>query len=325
MLRVVAFYAVGAWIVLQIGEVTFEPLGLPEWCMRALIIGALLGFPVSLILAWVIDIRPDGLIFDLPLWGGHEDEPRESKKTDLIYLLLLAGFLLGGTYTATNVLLDELPQSDQTDTRAQAPEFSIAVLAFENFSDDKDTDFFADGLAEEILNLLNGVPELRVASRSSSFVFRKSDIDIREVADRLSVRHVLEGSVRRNGDQIRVSARLVDGVAGYNQWSQVYDRQLDDVFAIQQSISAAVVNELKVALSVDTANKLAAAPTQNIDAYMQFLQGREKLRSSLDADVMLQATQQFEAALKLDPTFARAYAGICEAQLRLYEIGKNTA
>jgi tetratricopeptide (TPR) repeat protein len=165
--------------------------------------------------------------------------------------------------------------------------------------------------------------ELNVAARSSSFRFQGEKVDIREVANLLSVEHILEGSVRRDGNRIRITVQLIDGVDGYNTWSKTYDRKLDDVFAIQQEIAASVVNELKIVLSIASKNRLQETYSENIDAYIFYLQGREKLRGSKDADVMNIAKQLFNQALNIDANYSRAYAGLCEANLRLYEISNS--
>lgn len=326
MLRAVAIYAVSAWAVLQVVEVTHVPLGLPASIMRVLVIAAITGFPISFFLAWVIDWRADGLIFDLPLWVGEEDDPRAQKKSDLVYAALLAILLAGGVYGLIALFLESVEQETaEIVVSDRAPPNSIAVLAFDSFDALDDTGHFASGLAEEILNLLAAVPEMSVAARTSSFRFREEKVDIRDVASLLVVRHVLEGSVRRAGKRVRVTAQLINGEEGYHLWSKTYDRTLDDIFAIQQEIASAVVNELKIALSVDSQEQLGRKPTENVEAYIYFLEGQDRLRSSIDADVMATATQLFNSAIEIDPGFARAYAGICEAQLELFEITRSTA
>ncbi|MGI9248364.1 MAG: tetratricopeptide repeat protein [Woeseiaceae bacterium] len=289
--------------------------------MRALIVAAIIGFPVSFLLAWIIDIRPDGLIFDLPLWVGDSDHPRPHKKTDLIFAAALGVLVIGGTYYfITRLFGDVTQESVAVVTQEEAPSNSIGVLAFENFSVGEEVDYFAAGLADEILNLLVEVSELNVASRTSSFQFRGKQVDIRKIAELLNVRHVLEGSARKDGDRIRVVAQLIDGQSGYHDWSDTYERPLDDIFSIQEEIAAAVVNELKIALSVTSAQKLQQRATEDIDAYIYYLEGRGRLRSSSDADAMKTASQLFDEALAIDPEFSRAYAGMCEAHLRLFDI-----
>lgn len=287
--------------------------------MQAIVMAAIAGFPLSFLLAWIIDLRPEGLFFDLPLWGGDSEQPRAQKGTDVLFALVLILLVSGGTYYVIDNFLPDL-QDGPADVTLEAPANSIAVLAFENFGPESDADYFGAGLAEEILNLLAGIDELKVAARTSSFQFRGESLDIRDIAQRLNVRHVLEGSARVANERIRVTAQLINGADGFHSFSKIYERPMDDVFAIQLEIAEAVVGELKVALSIESAEVLKETTTQNTDAYVFYLQGRGRLRSSLDADVMRAASELFEKALALDADFAKAWAGLCEAQLRLYEI-----
>jgi TolB-like protein/Flp pilus assembly protein TadD len=332
--RGVTLYAITAWVVLQVAEVTFEPLGLPPWIMRALIIATIAGLPISFLLAWIVGSGDDGLVLDLPLWrgDGEEEQVRPRRRVDLWYTGLLVLLMAGVTYSAVVLLSGQADRSsidDETQAAssapAEAPRNSIAVLPFRNFDGQQNTDFFALGLGEEILNLLAGVRELDVAARTSSFQFRDVQIDVREIARLLTVRYVLEGSARQNEDRIRVYAQLVDGTNGYRVFGRTYDRPLTDIFSIQQEIAAAVANELKIALSVDSRRQLQQQPTEDLNAYIFYLQGNERLYGSSDSDVMRTAIQLFDQAIELDPEFSRAYSGICQAHLRLYEIGNDTA
>ena len=312
---------------MQVAGLTFEPLGLPDWGIRVLIIATIAGFPAVFFLTWLVDFQQKGMMFDLPLWPGDDESPREQKKSSQLFAILLCAMVLAGTGILVVYLLEQFPEPSSPVVESINSEFpanSIAVMAFEKFDGYADSDYFAAGLAEEILNFLAAMRELNVAARTSSFRFRGEQVDIREVARLLNVKHVLEGSVRREGNRIRVTAQLVDGVEGYHEWSKTYERNLDDIFAIQREIAAAVVNELRIILSVDSESRLQETSTENIEAYIFYLQGREKLRSSQDVDVMITARQLFNQALKIDPSYSRAYAGICEADLRLYEISNDT-
>ena len=338
VLRVIALYAIGAWLVLQIAEVTFEPLGFPPWAMRTLILTAIAGFPLAFILAWIIDLTPQGLIFDLPLWQRPTAEQRSGdKNTDVAIVVVLTAIIGIGVYSIfAQLVSDDAVQPDgATQAPAAAPaqtpealpdvQDSIAVMAFASLGADAQTGYFASGLAEEILSMLSALPELNVAARSSSFRFAGQDIDVREVANLLGVRHILDGSVRQGGDSIRVAAHLVDGTTGFQVWTRTYDRKLENAIAIQQEIAAAVANELEITLSASSSERLQRRPTENIDAYLFYLQGRERLRQSTDVDVLATAGQLFRQALEIDPEFARAYAGVCETHLALYESGRSTA
>ncbi len=321
VLRVSALYAVGAWLILQIAEVTLEPLGFPPWMMRALIVAAVVGFPLVFFLAWVIRIEPEGLIFDLPLWKGESGE-RVERKTDLVVVAALTALLAIGAYTVGVRVFEGLP--DNADIPAElGPPNSIAVLAFESDSADESDAFFSGGLAQEILSRLSSLHELNVAARSSSFQFSGEKYDVREVARALSVRNILEGSVQRQGRQLRVSVQLVDGGNGFNIWNKVYARTLDDIFAIQEEIAASVVNELQIALSVESEEQLQRQPTENVDAYVYYLQGLERLRSPQDQDALAAAVDLFTTATAMAPAFSRAYAGLCEAHLGIYSLFKN--
>jgi TolB-like protein/Flp pilus assembly protein TadD len=328
VIPVVVTYAVVGWLVLQVAGLTFEPLGLPEWGIRVLIIITIAGFPAVFFLAWLIDFKSQGMMFDLPLWPAENKaiETNTSKKSSQLLAAFMCLLVIAGSGGLVVVLLDKFPDSkaqiviSPDDTSKQN---SIAVLAFDNFYGQGESDYFAAGLAEEILNFLADMRELNVAARSSSFRFQGEKVDVREIAKLLTVKHVLEGSVRRDGNRIRITVQLIDGTEGYNIWNKTYDRELDDVFAIQQEIASAVVNELKIVLSMASETRLQEAYSENIDAYIYYLQGREKLRGSKDADVMNTAKQLFNQALSIDSNYARAFAGLCEANLRLYEISNG--
>lgn len=332
-------YAVVGWLVLQVAGLTFEPLGLPEGGVRLLIIITIAGFPAVFFLSWIIDFKSEGMIFDLPLWQTDGQATRKQIKASRPLAIMLCFLVIASTW-ALVVYLDKKIKPVETSliedsanpnanpnggvlAALEAPSNSIAVLAFENFDGNPESNYFADGLAEEILNNLSAIRELNVAARSSSFRFRDERFDVREVARVLNVKYVLDGSVRREGNRVRVNAQLVDGKGGFNAWSKSYDRNLDDIFAIQREIAAAVINELKITLSVDSQNRLQQQASENIDAYIFYLQGLEKLRSSQDAEGIRTANKLFNLALGIDGDFSRAYGGICEANLSLYQISND--
>ncbi|NND44502.1 MAG: hypothetical protein HKN58_04200, partial [Xanthomonadales bacterium] len=326
VLRVVAVYAVVAWVILQVAGVVIAPLGIPEWVMRALIIAAIVGFPIVFFLAWVIRIEAEGLFFDLPLWRGISGE-RVVHKNDSVVVGALAALLVIAAYSIGVRVFDNIPDQDSPPGATQeflgAPN-SIAVLSFEPFSDSGADRYFSAGLAEEILNRLASLKELDVAARSSSFQFRGQQYDARDVARKLVVRNLLDGSVRRHGDRIRVSVQLVDGANGFNLWNETFDRDLQDIFAVQEDIATGVVAELKIALSLDSERELHRKPTDSLAAYDAYLRAIEQLRSPADQEVMRAAVAYFAEALQFDPAFARAHAGLCEAHLSLYEMNRDS-
>lgn len=204
---------------------------------------------------------------------------------------------------------------------ARASQHSVAVLPFDNLSDDASIEYFSDGLSEELLYTLTRVKGLQVASRTSSFHFKKNrDGNIQEISRTLQVANLLSGSVRKQGDRVRVIAELVDGSTGLQLWSQTYDRRVDDIFLIQQDIAREITGSLRVVLEPEAEARIARAPTQNIEAYDIYLQGKALLRGPRSADALVQAELYFRDALRIDPSFARAQAGVCEAYLLLHEL-----
>ncbi len=323
--RAVVLYAIGAFGVLQVGDLTFEPLNFPAWSMQALILAVIIGFPLVFVLTWCIDLGPKGFMFDLPLWRGLDpDHPRSEGTSDLVILMSLILLLGAGTYISIRMFLAEVADADDVVVAVEVDESprpnSIAVLSFANYAGGEEADHFANGLAEEILDLLANIDELAVAARTSSFQLQDNDVDAQEIARILRVQHFLEGSVAQSGDRVRVRSGLVHGETGLYDWRNTYEAELRDIFAIQQQIAQAVVEELEIVLSVDDAAALQDTPTNNVEAYVAYLKGRGRLRSSLDADVALEAIDYFETAIGLDPTFARAYAGECRAFLQLYQL-----
>jgi adenylate cyclase len=280
--RVVALYVVTAWILIQLGSAVFEPLGLPSWSMRLLIVLLVLGFVPACVLAWVYDIGAHGIERTLPAIG--EPSPAHAEP-------------------------------------AAAPGASVAILPFADLSEAHDQAYFCDGLAEEILNVLASIRDLRVASRTSSFRFRGGDADAREIGRALNVAAIMEGSVRKAGDHVRVTAQLIDANSGYHLWSESYDRQLRDIFAIQGEIARNVARALQVSL---TATALAAcrcdAP-RDMRAYEFYLRGRQ-IQSVKSSDNWTKAPEMFRRAIALDPDYAAAHAGLADslAQLLIWRI-----
>jgi TolB-like protein/tRNA A-37 threonylcarbamoyl transferase component Bud32 len=195
-------------------------------------------------------------------------------------------------------------------TRHEEPP-SIAVLAFANLSADRENEYFSDGLAEEIINALNRIDGLRVAARTSSFSFKGKSAEIADIAKRLNVRHVLEGSVRKAGSRVRVTAQLVDASSGYHLWSERYDRQLEDIFDVQDEIARSIADRLKVALAVEGTARLVKVATNNMEAYQHYLKGRAMLYRR--GPWIARALESFQRAVDLDPNYAQAWAGVADA------------
>ena len=317
--RVAAIYAAGTWALLQVADILFPMLGFPDWAITTVLAAAALGFPIAVVLAWLFDITPQGIVETDSV--DINFERMRLTPAHLIELTLLLGlvFLVGFLY------LDRLSLIGEAEKRLAAAEPetrpSIAVMPFVNMSDAPEVEYFGDGLAEEILNLLARLNELNVSARTSSFYFKgRKDVDIQQIAERLGVRHVLEGSVRRQGNQVRVTAQLIDARNGFHLWSETYDRDFSDTFLIQDEIALEVAGALQVILSDSSKQILDERPTLDPEAYDYYLRGREYLRVSATQESLDQAIKLFNKAIELDENYAEAYAGLCDSQLTYYRL-----
>ncbi len=286
--RVAAVYVVAGWILIQLGSATFEPLGFPPWSMKLLLVLLVLGFALACVLTWVYDINPRGIERTQPL---SKIEPTIAS------------------------------QSVAAAPAAHAPDASVAILPFVDLSEAKDQEYFCDGLAEEILNALAAIRGLHVASRTSSFRFRGGGTDAREIGRALNVAAVMEGSVRKAGDRVRVTAQLIDAGNGYHLWSDHYDNKLEDIFAIQEEIACCVAEALKVALNRARDLNLERNAPRDMRAYEFYLRGRQ-IQSVKSSDNWTKAPEMFRRAIALDPDYAQAHAGLADslAQLLIWRI-----
>jgi adenylate cyclase len=299
--RVAGLYGVVAWIITEVSSVVFPALLLPDWTVTFVVVLLLLGFPPAMILAWVFDVGPQGIERTPPL--VITDAQRRSY-TWLAYGMMLIVAMAGLGWLLWSRLAPAVPPVYE----------SIAVLPFTNLSGDPANEYFSDGMAEELLNLLAQVPGLQVAARTSSFAFKGQNVDVRELGKLLAVDTVLEGSVRRSGDRVRITAQLVDANSGYHLWSQNYDRQMEDIFAVQDEISAEIVGALKGRLG---AGEVAAlhdrnVPTDSVEAYTIYLQARHQWKRR-GAEPVRNSIELFEQATAIDPGFARAWSGLAAA------------
>jgi TolB-like protein len=317
VVRVAVVYAATAFAVLQAADIMLPRLAVPEWAMTLVVVFAVLGFPIALVLGWVLELTPDGLKVTQARGAASVDQPPPSllgKRTVFAAaLLVVLGIGIGAGW-----FLRPLPVAP-TQTVADEPaeqsalEHSIAVLAFDNMSPDPDNAFFAEGISEEILNLLAAVERLSVASRTSAFSYRGKDVPIPDIAAQLGVRYVLEGSVRKAGEQVRITAQLIDAATDRHLWSANYDRTLADVFAVQDEIAAAIGRALQIALlgrDGETVTATEIAP----DLYEKFLQSRFLLRQRNFAAIA-RATALLEQVVQGEPDFAPALAQLAEAHL----------
>ncbi|MEJ8569570.1 tetratricopeptide repeat protein [Elongatibacter sediminis] len=325
--RVGIAYAVTAWLILQVADIVLDNTPAPDWVMHVIMLLLAIGLPVAVLFAWAFEMTPEGIKKEKDVDRSKSITGETRRKLDVaiigVLTVALAWFAwdkFGGTH-APEAAVDPATrqagsaQPAEGDPAAdpamdELPEKSIAVLPFVNMSNDPEQEFFSDGISEELLNVLAKFPGVRVAARTSSFQFKGRNQDIGEIARLLKVRHVLEGSVRKAGTQLRITAQLIRADTGYHLWSETYDRELDDVFAIQDEISAAIGEALRVELALGTdheADLPRVAESANTAAYEAFLRGRHLVNQRGRSNIA-QAVEDLKRAVRLDPEFAPAHA-----------------
>ena len=331
--RVAVVYVATAFVILQAADIMLPRLGVPEWAMSLVVVLVVLGFPLALVLAWALELTPDGVrVTPATVQSGPAESAPSllGKRTVVVTgVLVVLGIGLGagwflkpgdsGVMEPTTRLADSEADPAAPDGAASAiPDASIAVLPFADLSPEGDQQYFADGIAEEILNVLSRIEALSVTSRTSAFAFKsQSELGIPDIAASLGVRHVLEGSVRKAADTIRITAQLIDARSDQRVWSGTFDRELtaQNVFAIQDEIAAAITEELarRLDVRIDAAPG-AAGGTRDIDAYQAFLAGRD-LFINRNYDNLAESIAMLEQAVAADPEFVRARGWLAMAYI----------
>jgi adenylate cyclase len=305
--RVAAVYGAAGFVVLQVADLVFPRLGLPDWTVTLVVVLGLIGLPIVLALAWVFDAAPDGL---------RRTAPADDDALAVVATQSHTRRWMGGLGALLGVLLltgGAWWTLSRGYDRAVVPYDSIAVLPFANLSGDPENDYFGDGLAEELLNALSSIEGLKVAARTSAFGFKGSNVNVRTIGDTLRVATVVEGSVRRSADRIRIAAQLIDTRTGYRLWSESYDRPLTDLFAVQDAIAAEIVGALAVRLTGTAREEgLYRGGTTDVEAYDLYLLGRQKW-ATRQIPLLHEAVEHFEQAIARDPNFALAWSGFADA------------
>ena len=311
VVRVGLAYSLVAWLLLQAGDFGLQVIDAPTWILQVLVLLAALGLPAVLIFAWVFEMTPEGLKLESEIDRSQSVTAETGQKLNyvIIGILAVAVLVLGVRQYLGPV------QPTAPELAASAGEKrSIAVLPFEDYSEDGDQAYFSKGIAEEILNLLAKTDSLQVAARTSSFAFADSNEDIRQIGEKLQVNTVLEGSIRKAGPTIRITAQLINVEDGYHIWSETYDRNFEDVFKIQDEIAASIMQSLRLHLLGEEQQRQHSERTANLDAYSAYLIGRERLALRTESDIKA-ARAQFEKAVELDPEFAPARALLAQSWL----------
>ena len=306
--KVGAAYLVVAWLVVQGASIGFPAFEAPPWALRVFILVLMLGFPIALVMAWVFEATPDGFV-------------RETKPVGSAWMYVIAAalaFVAVGWFVLAPKGSESIsgpvtsPQTEPSKPEFDSDPFSaslksIAVLAFTDLSPTKDQEYFSDGIAEEILNALVKVKGLKVAGRTSSFYYKGKNEDLRKIGETLGVAHILEGSVRKQGEKVRITAQLIKADDGFHLWSETYDGDLADVFELQERIARAITDELKIVLQGGQQQRLVPVATSSAEAYALYLQATGVFNRR-DSARYPDAIAALEEALRLDPAYARAHS-----------------
>jgi TolB-like protein len=313
VIRVAIAYAVSAWLIIQVAETIFPLYGFDEGPARIVVTVLAIGFPLTLILSWIYELTPEGLKLEREIDRSRSIAHHTGKKLDrgiIVILTLALGYFAVDKFVLEPVRDAERAEAVANQVRSESlvqsfGDKSIVVLPFADLSPLGDQEYFSDGIAEELLNLLAKINDLRVISRSSAFSFKGKDLDIPQIAAKLNVAHALEGSVRKDGDDIRITVQLIDARSDTHLWSETYDRKLKNVFAIQDEIAAAVVEALKITLLGEKRKATETDP----EAYMLYLQARH-FSNQHTAEGNTQAEILLKQALESDPGFAPAWTAL---------------
>jgi len=322
--KVAVAYAVVSWLLIQAASILFPTFDAPPWVMKVFVAVSVLGFPIALVFSWAFEITPEGLKRESEIEAGKSITRRTGRK--------IVGITILVAVIATALFVFQLLRPHLTSTGGpSAPlnalsEKSVAVLAFANLSDDKGSEYFSDGISEELLTVLQKIPGLHVAARTSAFSFKGKNATAQEIGQKLGVAHLVEGSVRKAGDVVRIAARLTQANTGEEQWSENYTRNLKDVFAVQTELAQTIVEQLRGQLTGGAANPTTKAEiqaevraaekggTKNVEAHESYLQGRFFLNRHSEKETD-QARAAFERAVQLDPKFALAWAGLAQTHV----------
>ena len=314
--KVAVAYAIVGWLLVQVATQVFPFFEIPNWAVRLIVLAIVIGFPIALVIAWAFELTPEGLKRTEDVDGATE---KRGKSHAWIYVVAVGAvlsiglFFLGRYSTGNNMA----PRSSETGS--SIPQKSIAVLPFENLSDDKGAAYFADGIQDQILTKLASIADLKVISRTSTAKYKSKPEDLKTVSQQLSVANILEGTVQKAADKVRITVQLIDARADSHLWAKTYDRDLADVFAIQSEVAQEIADALKAKLSPAEANTVASAPTKDTQAYDLFLKGEFEQRvanSNFRPESFDQATRWYQEAIARDPNFALAIAELAICQLR---------
>jgi TolB-like protein len=334
VIRMAGIYLVGAWLIVQVAETLLPVFGTPDWVLKTLLLLLAIGFVPALVVSWVFELTPEGLQRDRGADATRAEPRPTSQRMDrllLVGLVLVVGVVAADRFwpqgaAPAAVAADPITPgaaSGEAPTTAPAVQRGLAVLPFGNLSPDPDNAFFAGGIYEEVLTRVSRIHDLRVISRTSMENIAAEKLEVPEIGRRLGVSHVLEGSVRRAGDTVRITVQLIEAATDKHIWAENFDRKLDDVFAIQSEIALAIASQMQVALTASEQRSLGERPTNSAEAYDLYLRAVEQQRTWRGAEGFRDLIVLLEPAVALDPGFAEARVALAEAYGRMYWLGED--
>src|SRR5438045_6209503 len=314
--KVAVAYAIVGWLLVQIATQVFPVLEIPNWVVRLVIVLVSAGFPITLVIAWAFELTPEGIKrtedVSIPVGNG-------SKKRTWIYVVLIGALLSMGLFFVGR----RVGQNTASAARTDLPAKSIAVLPFDSLSRDPDNAFFAEGVQDEILTRLVKVADLKVIARTSTQKFKGAPENLPDIAKQLGVLNILEGSVQKANDQVRVNVQLVNALTNAHLWAEIYDRKLTDIFVVESDIAKTIADALQAKLTGSEKTAMSKKPTANPEAYELYLKGRFfwNKRTSMD---LSKSVEYYNQAIAKDPNYALAYAGLADAYVLYPDYGVGT-
>ena len=313
--RVAVAYAVVAWLLIQIATQVFPFFEIPNWAVRLVVLLLALGFPVALVLAWAFELTPEGI--QLTAGTIQESAPRKRMRRPVFWSLIGLGAVAASLFSVH--LLRSVPVAPTKETGQPPGRRAVAVLPFENLSEDKANAYFADGIQDEIITRLAKIGDLKVISRTSTHAYRTKPEKLSEIARQLGVDHIVEGSVQKIADRVRINVQLIEAQTDEHLWAELYDRNLTDIFAVQSEVATAIARSLQAKLTGSEQAAVASQPTDNLAAYDAYLRGIDfGSRAGQTEANQKQAVALFEEAVRLDPGFAQAWAALARENAGLY-------
>jgi TolB-like protein/cytochrome c-type biogenesis protein CcmH/NrfG len=316
--KVAVAYAAIGWLLIQVATTTFPVLQIPSWAIRLVIVLVLLGFPIALVLAWAFELTPDGIR------RAHSGDVRSVTRSRWIGWIILVTVALAGAawlflgLPLPSALREQLRSTTDAKQEGAAGK-SIAVLPFASLSEDKENSYFAEGIQDEMLTRLAKIGDLKVISRTSTLRYKSAPENLLEIAKQLGVEHILEGSVQKSGDRVRINVQLINAQTDTHLWAETYDRTLTDVFAVESEVPQRVADSLRATLTGVEKATLASKPTKSAAAYDAYLRGLAVVASNRESvEAFTSAADHFDTAVRLDPKFAQAWARASVAHSRMY-------